>query len=102
AFLAAYQAEVRRRRDLAVSLLGKCERFVFHPPQGGFYLMAKLETDRWADEEACVCDLIARHGLFPHPGHFYDHEDGIHLVCSTLLHPDRLTTGLTRLCEAVT
>lgn len=100
-FLAAYRAEVAQRRALALSILQQSPHLRFHPPQGGFYLMVEVLGDRWSNEDDCVCDLMQNHGIFPHPGYFYDHERGVHLVLSTLLEPQRMQEGLTKLCKAV-
>lgn len=100
-FLATYRVEVSRRRKLALSILRQSPHLRLHPPAGGFYCMAEIVNGRWGSEDECICDLMTHHGIFPHPGYFYDHERGIHLVLSTLLQPERLTEGLTKLCEAV-
>ncbi|MBI2346509.1 MAG: pyridoxal phosphate-dependent aminotransferase [Deltaproteobacteria bacterium] len=101
-FLESYRAEVAQRRATALEILYTCPALRFHPPMGGFYLMAEVTKGRWQDENDCICDLLTQHGLFPHPGYFYDHEQGIHLVLSTMLEPNRIQEGLTRLCAAVT
>lgn len=100
-FLAAYRAEVAQRRALALSILQQSPHLRCHPPQGGFYLMVEVLDDRWSNEDDCVCDLMQNHGIFPHPGYFYDHERGIHLVLSTLLTPERLRDGCVKLNNAV-
>lgn len=101
-FLAQYRAEIARRRDLALSILQQSPHLRIHPPHGGFYGMAEVVDSRWTDEDACVCDLMRTHGLFPHPGYFYDYEHGIHLVISMIAEPQRLQHSFTTLCGALT
>jgi aspartate/methionine/tyrosine aminotransferase len=99
AFLTDYRAEVRRRRDLAVQLLSRSERVRFHPPQGGFHLMAAVEPERPLDEEAFVIALMEATGVFVHPGYFYDYESGIHIALSFLTRPATLTAGLEQIVQ---
>lgn len=93
-FLEQYRSEVRRRRDLAVGLLREEPTLRFTEPQGGFYLMAALESTRCRDEEAFVIGLLEAEGVFVHPGYFYDEESGVHLVLSFLTHESDLRAGI--------
>ncbi len=100
-FIQQYRQSIASRRAIAVEILGASPTVRFHPPMGGFTLMIEVCTDRWHDEDECVCDLMTHHGLFPHPGYFYDHERGVHLVLSLLQSEESLRDGLTRLCRAM-
>lgn len=100
-FLAKYRSAIAQRRDLALSILQHSPHLRIHPPQGGFYGMAELVGSRWTDEDDCVCNLMRTHGLFPHPGYFYDYERGIHIVLSLITEPQQLQRGLTALCQAL-
>ncbi len=100
-FLSWYQAEVRRRRDLAIHLLQQSRRIRFNPPQGGFHLMAAVEAGRGLDEEEFVIGLMKETGVFVHPGYFYDYEAGVHIALSFLTNPADLQAGLERLSQFV-
>lgn len=100
-FLATYRSEIAHRRELALSILQSSPHLRIHPPQGGFYGMAELIGSRWTDEDDCVCDLMRTHGLFPHPGYFYDYERGIHIVLSLIAEPRRLQHRIATLCTAI-
>lgn len=100
-FLAQYRQEILRRHTLALSILQSSPHVRVLPPHGGFYCMVELIDTRWDNEDDCVCDLLREHGLFPHPGYFYDYEQGLHLVLSMITAPPRLQQQLTRLCEHV-
>lgn len=94
AFRREYHAEIRRRRDDAVAALRAIPGVHVHSPIGGFYCIARLDTNRWPDEDALICDLMRRHGVFFHPGYFYDVDDGLHVVCAFITHPHALQRGI--------
>jgi len=96
-FLAEYRREVRRRRDLAVSLLQEEKALRFHPPRGGFYLTLSVDQNRTFDEEEFVIRLMEEEGVFVHPGYFYDDESGTHLVISFLTQEKHLKEGIGRI-----
>jgi aspartate/methionine/tyrosine aminotransferase len=99
AFWAHYQAELRRRRDLAVERLSRSERIRFNPPQGGFHLMAAVHPAREMDEEGFVIALMRATGVFVHPGYFYDYESGIHIALSFLAQPAILAPALDQIVQ---
>ena len=86
AFLDSYRREVKERRDAAVSEVKGIPGVKFHPPRGGFYLMAEVMGHSGLSEEELVIALMKEEGIFVHPGYFYDYEKGIHFVFS-FLHP---------------
>ncbi|MBI5298740.1 MAG: pyridoxal phosphate-dependent aminotransferase [Deltaproteobacteria bacterium] len=89
--------EVTSRRNLCLSLLKDVDSIHFHPPQGGFYLTAKIEKKE--DEEDFVIRLLEQTEVLVHPGYFYDYEEGIHIVFSYLAEPALLTKALPRLIQ---
>jgi alanine-synthesizing transaminase len=91
-FVRDYVAEVGRRRKAAVDLLKTSPRLRFVEPAGGFYLMARVETD--LAEEDFVVALMKETGVFVHPGYFFDYERGVNAVVSYLVEPQRLVPGL--------
>lgn len=105
-FLREYKAEVRRRRDLAVSLLRQSDRIRFVEPAGGFYLMAELPAEGTGhllqlSEEEFVIRLMEEKGVFVHPGYFYDYEKGVHFVMSYLLEEKKLSQALEKIMRFV-
>jgi len=93
-FVSWYRTEMFKRRALALTALALSPRIHVVPPDGGFYLMARIDSPRWPDEEALVIALLQEHGVFVHPGYFFDFDDGVHLVISFLTEPTRLARGL--------
>lgn len=91
-FVKAYVAEVGRRRKIAVDLLKSSNRIRLVSPVGGFYLMAKIETE--TAEEDFVVELMKKTGVFVHPGYFFDYERGVNVVISYLVEPKKLISGL--------
>lgn len=96
-FKTHYVQEVISRRNLCLSLLKDADSVHFHPPQGGFYLTAKI--GRKEDEENFVIRLLEETEVLVHPGYFYDYEEGIHIVFSYLAEPTLLSKALLRLIE---
>lgn len=97
AFRCDFVAEVRRRRDTAYAALRAIPNVHCQEPVGGFYLTARLETTRWSDEDALLCALMRDHGVFFHPGYFYDMDDGLRIVCAFLTPPEILLRGIAAL-----
>lgn len=93
-FLEGYRREVKRRRDLAISLLEEESALRFHPPQGGFYMTLSVQKKMPFDEENFVIRLMEEEGIFLHPGYFYDDESGMHLVLSFLNQEPELREGI--------
>lgn len=75
-FLAQYQAQIRKRRDTALSELRGLQ---FVRPSGGFYLVLPYQRD--IDDEDLAIELLEDEGILVHPGYFYEIENS-HLVFS--------------------
>lgn len=101
AFLADYRREVRRRRDLALQILGSSDKIRVMPPAGGFYLTAEILPPFPLEEEDFVLRLMEEEGVFVHPGYFYDYERGIHFILSFLTEPEVLTRGLEKTLKLI-
>lgn len=93
-FLTFYRDEVARRRRLALEILGRSRHFRSVPPEGGFYLIVRVEKELDLSEEEMVIQLMEKESIFVHPGYFYDTEEGIHLVISFLTRENELRRGL--------
>ncbi|HKX13056.1 MAG TPA: pyridoxal phosphate-dependent aminotransferase [bacterium] len=100
-FLADYRREVRRRRDLALQLLGGNGKIRVIPPAGGFYLTAEILPPFPLEEEDFVLRLMEEEGVFVHPGYFYDYERGVHFTVSFLTEPAILTRGLEKTLKLI-
>ncbi|OGQ45179.1 MAG: hypothetical protein A3H42_02360 [Deltaproteobacteria bacterium RIFCSPLOWO2_02_FULL_46_8] len=98
-FKARYVQEVTSRRNLCLSFLKDANPIHFHPPQGGFYLTAKIELRENMDEEDFVIRLLEETEVLVHPGYFYDYEEGIHIVFSYLAEPEILSKALPLLVQ---
>jgi len=75
-FLAHYQSQIRKRRDIALSELKGLQ---FAQPSGGFYLVLPYQRD--IDDEDLAIELLDEEGILVHPGYFYEIENS-HLVLS--------------------
>lgn len=98
-FLHSYRQEVNRRRRLAIDLLKGIPALRVIEPQGGFYLMARVENTSAISEEEWVLGLMEKKDVFVHPGYFFDIEEGIHFVLSFLTEPEKLKIGIQRIGE---
>lgn len=89
---------VRANLDLALARLAGHPRIHARPPDGGYYLFPAISG--WDDEEALALHLLDR-GLLTHPGFYYGHPPGTHLMLSALTEPSTFAAGIDRLAEAV-
>lgn len=60
--------------------------------QGGWY--AVLRAPRTRPDEDLAVELLARHNLYVHPGHFYDFPWEGHLVISLMTREDEFAAGI--------
>lgn len=98
-FVQQYRALVAERRNAALAVCAAAPHLHCTPPAGGFYCTVRVQSDRWHDEEALVCTLLRAHGLFVHPGYFYDCADGPHLVMAYLAETAVLQQALHRMVQ---
>jgi aspartate/methionine/tyrosine aminotransferase len=92
AFQRSYPSEIRRRMNVATTLLSGTPAFSFIRPEGGFYLTLALRKNGM-EEEAMACRLLEKKRILVHPGYFYDME-GRHLVLSFASRPEVLREAL--------
>lgn len=100
-FLSGYRDAVRRRRDLALEVLGECPEIRIVPPASGFYLTAEITEPLRMAEEEFVIRLMEEEGVFVHPGYFYDYEKGIHFIISFLSSEEILRPSLQKICRFI-
>jgi alanine-synthesizing transaminase len=97
AFLSGYVAEIRRRCGVAREILYGSPALRFVPPQGGFYLCARI-VDPKVDEESFAIEILKEDRLLFHPGYFYD-LDPPHFVFSIVPEPETLVPALERVIK---
>jgi alanine-synthesizing transaminase len=97
AFLSGYVAEIRARFGVAREILSRSPAIRFTPPQGGFYLCARM-VDPKADEESLAIALLKEARILLHPGYFYD-LDPPHLVVSIVPEPEVLAPALEKVVK---
>ncbi len=99
-FIKKFQKHIKSNRDLAVKILGKCPNITFHEPQGGFYLFAKIKGLRITDEDL-VISLLKKHGIFVHPGYYYDYDKGVYILISLLTQSSLLKNCLEKIIKEI-
>lgn len=68
--------------------------------EGGWYAILRVPATRTDDELAL--ELLEKHSVYVHPGHFYDFPGEGYLVLSLITPEQNLREGLKRLVEAIT
>jgi aspartate/methionine/tyrosine aminotransferase len=67
--------------------------------EGGWY--ATLRLPRTQSEEQWTLDLLAKDGVYVHPGHFFDFADEAHVIVSLLTPEATFAEGVERLLARV-
>ena len=67
--------------------------------EGGWYAVLRIPATR-PDEDLAI-ELLQKHGVYLHPGHFYDFPGEGHLVVSLITSQHDFNEGLRRLLSAV-
>jgi alanine-synthesizing transaminase len=100
---AAFQQQLmaRVRTNLAEldAQLTKEKRFDRLNVEGGWYAVLRIPATR-PDEELAI-DLLEKHDVYVHPGHFYDFPGDGYLVVSLITPEQDFSEGLRRLLSAV-
>jgi alanine-synthesizing transaminase len=96
-FLSSYSGQIRQRWQCAQSILARSRHCSFIPPDGGFYVILKLEG---LDEEKTAASILENCHLLVHPGYFYDLAPP-HLVLSFVHPPEQLEWLLPSLLEGL-
>ena len=94
----AFQPRVRDRLrenlETVRAFTARRPEFELLPAAGGW--VAVLRVPRVRTEEEWALELL-RCDVVVHPGHFYEMDDGAHLVLSLIVEPSQLEAGLARL-----
>ena len=93
------QVMARLRRNLAemdrqLARNKSCSRLKV---EGGWY--AVLRIPKLRDDEEFAVELLEKHGVYTHPGHFYDFSEANCLVISLLAREEDFAEGLRRLLD---
>jgi len=67
--------------------------------EGGWYAVLRIPATR-PDEELAI-DLLQKHGVYLHPGHFYDFPGEGHLVVSLITSEQDFREGMGRILSAM-
>jgi alanine-synthesizing transaminase len=104
---APFQEQLRARvrenlteldRQLAAQRSGKTGSCARLEVEGGWYAVLTLPAGRSGDEAALR--LLTEHGVYVHPGHFYEFPGDRSLVVSLILAPADFAAGFTRLLDS--
>ncbi len=99
-FLKNYFTQVQDQRELALQMLGKASKIKVYPPEGGFYLMARVHNQSQLSEEEWIIELMKQKGIFVYPGYFYDYaSQDIHFIFSFLTKEKTLRQGLDKIIK---
>jgi aspartate/methionine/tyrosine aminotransferase len=94
-FMKHYQEEIKRRYEIAVSILSSAPGLSFLPSEGGFYMTLKIKNPKVSEEKVAL-NLLEKEGILAHPGYFYGLPPG-HLVVSFILSPKPLQKSLEKI-----
>ncbi len=98
-FVRAMTARVDENLAMAVAALSALPQVECLLPEGGYLLLPSVDTV--LSDEALVLHLL-EHGVFVHPGHFYNHVGTPpRIMISCLTEPQKLRRGVARLCQVV-
>jgi alanine-synthesizing transaminase len=92
AFQAQVMARVRanlRALDAQLSAQSKCNRLFC---EGGWSAVLRIPATQ-SDEDLAIA-LLAKDGVYVHPGHFYDFAQAGHAVVSLIVHEDEFADGI--------
>jgi alanine-synthesizing transaminase len=88
-----FERRIRECWKLAEGFLAHSRRFTYTRPQGGFYVVLRLED---LDETQAVEAILRENHVLIHPGYFYDMEPN-HLVLSFVQRPETIQNLIPKL-----
>ncbi|MGR3805492.1 pyridoxal phosphate-dependent aminotransferase [Marinibacterium profundimaris] len=98
---AALEAEVaapfRRRRDLALQILGRQQAVKVIPPQGAMYVMLDIRATGLSGEDFAL-QLLEEHHIAVMPGESFGQAAAGHLRVALTVEDDRFAAALETLC----
>jgi len=65
--------------------------------EGGWYVILRLAEE--IDEETLTEELLTRHGVYVHPGYFFNFATGSHVILSLLPKPEVFQEGIKRIIK---
>lgn len=81
--------------DLQLSRQAMCSRLAV---EGGWSVVLRVPATQSGDDLAI--SLLTTHGVYVHPGHFFEFSGEGHLVLSLIVPPDRFSEGIRRILSA--
>lgn len=107
-FIKTFREKLELNRNMAIKILQqpptKTSSIIFHKPEGGFYLFAKIENKvagKTMNDEDFVIGLMEKTNIFVHPGYFYDYDDGVYILISLLMPKDKFKKCLEEIIEFI-
>lgn len=97
AFEAAIAAPFRRRRDLALQILGRQQAVRVIPPQGAMYLMLDIRATGLSGEDFAMA-LLEEHHVAVMPGESFGAAAAGHLRVAMTVEDSRFAAALETLC----
>ncbi|MBB96698.1 MAG: aspartate aminotransferase [Rhodobacteraceae bacterium] len=98
---AALEAEIaapfRRRRDLALQILGRQQAVKAIPPQGAMYIMLDIRATGMSGEDFALA-LLEEHNIAVMPGESFGQAAAGHLRVAMTVDDDRFASALETLC----
>jgi|SRR5579863_544760 len=94
-FQRSYVEAIQHRCRTALETISRSRALQVVPPQGGFYLCAKISNPN-LDEEEVALDLLKTERVLVHPGYFYN-LDPPHLVASIVPDPEVLSVAFKKI-----
>jgi aspartate/methionine/tyrosine aminotransferase len=95
----AIRARTRENLDVITRAIELVPAARLLPVEGGWTAVVRMPHLE-SDEEFAL-RLLEEHGVFVHPGYFFDFERDGYLVVSLLTRPDVFVEGVARLVEAI-
>jgi hypothetical protein len=95
----AISSRVRRNLDAIRAAVTPMSAVTLLDVEGGWY--ATLRVPRTKSDEAWALELLAKDGVYVHPGHFFDFPRDGHLIVSLLTREDELADGMRRIVARV-
>ena len=77
--------------DVQLAAQSSCARLEM---EGGWYAILRVPVTR-SDEDLAI-DLLTNHGIYVHPGHFYDFPTDGFLIVSLITPADDFDEGIRR------
>lgn len=92
------QIRILNNLEFATEKLNNCPILTPNIPEGGWYLVLKI-NDSSLDEEEVVCNLLMETGVYVHPGSMFRFPEENYLVLSLLAEENTFQEGFNRIVQ---